>query len=159
ARELARRGVEQIQIDAPQYAYIQEVMTDVGDRDAKLRELVEADNRVLRGIGGVVKCLHVCRGNMRSRFTGTEPYEGFAHAILPNAEYDRILLESDDERSGGFQPLRHLRDDALAVLGLVTTKRPEMESPAELERRIHEASEYVPLDRLALSTQCGFASN
>src|SRR5439155_26256638 len=109
--------------DAPHYAYIQEVMVDVDDRDAKLRELVEADNRVLRGVDGVVKCLHICRGNMRGRFTGTEPYGGFAHAILPHAEYDRILLEYDDERSGGFDPLRYLRDDAVAVLGLVTTKR------------------------------------
>jgi methionine synthase II (cobalamin-independent) len=159
AVELARRGVAQIQLDAPQYAYLQVVLPDVDDRDAKLRELVEVDNEVLRGLDGVTRCLHICRGNMRSRFTGTEPYDGFAHAVLPYADYDRILLEYDDERSGGFGPLRHLREDAIAVLGLVTTKRADMESAEELRARIDDASRYVPLERLALSTQCGFASN
>jgi len=159
AVELARRGVAQIQLDAPQYAYLQEVMADVGDRDAKLRELVEADNGVLAGLHGVTRALHICRGNMRSRFTGTEPYDGFAHAVLPHADYDRILLEYDDERSGGFAPLRHLREDALAVLGLITTKRADMESAEEVRARIEDAARHVPLERLALSTQCGFASN
>jgi len=159
AEELARRGVAHVQLDAPHYAYLQEVMTDTEDRDAKLRELVEIDNQVLSGIPGITSALHVCRGNMRSRFTGTEPYDGFAHAILPYAEYDRILLEYDDERSGGFGPLRHLREDAVAVLGLITTKRGAMESADELVARIDEAAEHVPLQRLALSTQCGFASN
>ena len=159
AAELARRGVAQIQLDAPQYAYLQEVMADVGDRDAKLRELVEADNGVLAGVDGVTTALHICRGNMRSRFTGTEPYDGFAHAVLPHADYDRLLLEYDDERSGGFAPLRHLRDGAVAVLGLVTTKRADMESRDELLARIEDAAAHVPLERLALSTQCGFASN
>ena len=159
ALELARRGVAQIQLDAPQYAYLQDVMADVGDRDAKLRELVEADNGVLAGLEGVTSALHICRGNMRSRFTGTEPYDGFAHAVLPHAEYDRVLLEYDDERSGGFAPLRHLRDGAVAVLGLVTTKRADMESHDELLARIEDAARHVPLGRLALSTQCGFASN
>ena len=159
ARELARRGVAQIQLDAPQYAYLQDVLPGVDDRDARLREIVEADNEVLRGLDGVVRCLHICRGNMRSRFTGTEPYDGFAHAVLPYADYDRVLLEYDDERSGGFAPLRHLREDAVAVLGLVTSKRAEMESADELKSRIDDASRYVPLERLALSTQCGFASN
>lgn len=135
------------------------MLPDVEDRDAKLRELVEVDNEVLRGLDGVTRCLHICRGNMRSRFTGTEPYDGFAHAVLPYAEYDRILLEYDDERSGGFAPLRHLREDAIAVLGLVTSKRAEMESAEELKARIDEASRSVPLERLAVSTQCGFASN
>jgi 5-methyltetrahydropteroyltriglutamate--homocysteine methyltransferase len=158
AIELARRGVAQIQLDAPHYAYLQEVLADIGDRDAKLRELVEVDNEVLRDLD-VTRCLHICRGNMRGRFTGTEPYDGFAHAILPHAEYERLLLEYDDERSGGFAPLRHLRPDAVAVLGLVTTKQSELEPAAELRARIDEASRHIPLERLALSTQCGFASN
>jgi 5-methyltetrahydropteroyltriglutamate--homocysteine methyltransferase len=158
ASELARRGVAQIQLDAPHYAYLQEVL-DVEDRDEQLRELVEVDNEVLRGLGGVTRCLHICRGNMRGRFTGTEPYDGFAHAVLPHADYERILLEYDDERSGGFAPLRHLRANAVAVLGLVTTKRPEIEPSEELKARIENASRHVPLERLALSTQCGFASN
>jgi 5-methyltetrahydropteroyltriglutamate--homocysteine methyltransferase len=158
ARELAARGVAHIQLDAPHYAYIQTVMPDVADRDATLRRLVEHDNRVLRGVDGVTSCLHICRGNYKSRFTGTEPYDAFAASILPCAEFDRLLLEYDDERSGGFAPLCHAREGATVVLGLVTTKRPAMEAPDELKRRIEEASRYVPLERLAVSTQCGFGS-
>jgi 5-methyltetrahydropteroyltriglutamate--homocysteine methyltransferase len=158
AVELAARGAAYIQLDAPHYAYIQAVLPGVSDRDAVLRRLVEHDNRVLRGIPGVTTCLHICRGNYKSRFTGTEPYDAFAASILPYAEFDRLLLEYDDERSGGFAPLRHARDDATIVLGLVTTKRSEMESAGELEARIEEASRHVPLERLALSTQCGFGS-
>ncbi len=72
---------------------------------------------------------------------------------------DRLLLEYDDERSGGFEPLRHARDDQTVVLGLLTTKRSDMEPESEIRQRIEEASRYVPLERLALSTQCGFSSN
>jgi 5-methyltetrahydropteroyltriglutamate--homocysteine methyltransferase len=133
-------------------------MPDVTDRHATLRRLVEVDNRVLQGVEGVTRCLHICRGNYKSRFTGTEPYDGFAASILPYAEFDRLLLEYDDERSGGFTPLRHARDDAIVVLGLVTTKRSHLESSDELKARIDEASRYLPLERLALSTQCGFGS-
>jgi 5-methyltetrahydropteroyltriglutamate--homocysteine methyltransferase len=158
ARELAARGAAHIQLDAPHYAYIQTVMPDVSDHHSTLRRLVEQDNRVLRRIDGVTKSLHICRGNYKSRFTGTEPYDAFAASILPYAEFDRLLLEYDDERSGGFAPLRHTREDATVVLGLVTTKRPAMEPPDELKRRIEEAGRYVPLERLALSTQCGFGS-
>ena len=158
ALELAARGAAHIQLDAPHYAYIQTVLPEISDRDATLRRLVECDNRVLRGIEGVTTCLHICRGNYKSRFTGTEPYETFAASILPYAEFDRLLLEYDDERSGGFAPLRHAREDATVVLGLVTTKRSDMESADELKARIEEASRHVPLERLALSTQCGFGS-
>jgi 5-methyltetrahydropteroyltriglutamate--homocysteine methyltransferase len=158
ALELAAHGAAYIQLDAPHYAYIQTVMPDVADRDATLRRLVECDNRVLRGVEGVTTCLHICRGNYKSRFTGTEPYDGFAGSILPYAEFDRLLLEYDDERSGGFAPLRHAREDAVVVLGLVTTKRSDLEDADELKARIEQASRYVPLERLALSTQCGFGS-
>ncbi len=158
AVELAARGAAHIQLDAPHYAYIQVVLPDVEDRDATLRRLVECDNRVLRGVEGVTTCLHICRGNYKSRFTGTEPYDGFAASIFPHAEFDRLLLEYDDERSGGFAPLRHARDDATVVLGLLTTKRSDLESADELKARIDDASRYVPLERLALSTQCGFGS-
>jgi len=157
AVQLARRGAAHIQLDAPHYAYIQAVLPDVGDRDETLRRLVESDNRVLRGLG-VTTCLHICRGNYKSRFTGTEPYDGFAASILPYAEFDRLLLEYDDERSGGFASLRHAREDATVVLGLLTTKRSDLESADELKARIDDASRYVPLERLALSTQCGFGS-
>ena len=129
------------------------------DRNATLRHLVETDNRVFDGVEGVTKSLHICRGNDRSHFTGTEPYDEFAAAIFPHTVADRLLLEYDDERSGGFAPLRHARDDQTVVLGLVTTKRSDMESADELKQRIDEAAQYMPLERLALSTQCGFGSN
>jgi 5-methyltetrahydropteroyltriglutamate--homocysteine methyltransferase len=159
AKALAAAGANHIQLDAPHYAYIQKVMAGVEDRDATLQRLVAADNRVFEGVEGVTKSLHICRGNDRSHFTGTEPYDEFAAAILPNTSAERLLLEYDDERSGGFAPLRFAREDQTVVLGLVTTKRSDMESADELKRRIEEASQYVPLERLALSTQCGFGSN
>jgi 5-methyltetrahydropteroyltriglutamate--homocysteine methyltransferase len=159
AKALVAAGVDHIQLDAPHYAYIQKLVKDVTDRNATLRHLVETDNAVFDGIEGVTKSLHICRGNDRSHYTGTEPYDDFAAAIFPHTAADRLLLEYDDERSGGFSPLRHAREDQTVVLGLVTTKRSDMESPDELKQRIEEASRYMPLERLALSTQCGFGSN
>jgi 5-methyltetrahydropteroyltriglutamate--homocysteine methyltransferase len=159
AKLLAAAGADVIQLDAPQYAYIQNFLPPGEDRNAALRRLVEQDNRVFEGVEGVTTALHICRGNDRSRFTGTEPYDDFAAAIFPHTAAQRLLLEYDDERSGGFVPLRWTREDQVVVLGLVTTKRSELESADELKQRIDEASHYFPLERLALSTQCGFASN
>lgn len=159
AKILAKNGADFIQLDAPHYAYIQKLTDVKEDRNRVLRELVEADNRVFEGVEGAVTAVHVCRGNDRSHFTGTEPYDDFAAAIFPHTIAKRLLLEYDDDRSGGFRPLRHVRDDQEVVLGLVTTKRSEMESPDELKARIDQAAKYVPMERLALSTQCGFGSN
>jgi 5-methyltetrahydropteroyltriglutamate--homocysteine methyltransferase len=160
AKAAVAAGADYVQLDAPHYAYIQKFMTGVEDRDATLRELVVQDNRVFEGVdGGVTTAVHICRGNDRSHFTGTEPYDEFAASIFPHTAAQRLLLEYDDERSGGFKPLRFVRDDQTVVLGLVTTKRSAMESADELKQRIEDASLYVPLERLALSTQCGFASN
>lgn len=159
AHALAAAGVDHIQLDAPHYAYIQKIMAGVEDRDAALRRAVEIDNRVFAGLEGVTTALHVCRGNDRSHFTGTEPYDAFAASILPYTAAQRLMLEYDDERSGGFAPLRFARDDQTVVLGLVTTKRSDMEDPDELKQRIEDASQHVPMERLALSTQCGFGSN
>ncbi|MFN8221629.1 MAG: cobalamin-independent methionine synthase II family protein [Gaiellales bacterium] len=159
AKALVAAGVDYVQIDAPHYAYIQQVRPGVTDRDETLKYLIEWDNKVLDGIDGVVTGIHVCRGNDRSHFTGTEPYDELAESIFPRVAAQRLLLEYDDARSGGFEPLKHVRDDQTVVLGLVTTKRSELEDPDELKRRIEDASKYVPLERLALSTQCGFGSN
>jgi methionine synthase II (cobalamin-independent) len=156
---LADAGVDQVQLDVPHYAYIQKVMAGVSDRDATLRSIVETDNRVIEGIDGITTAMHICRGNDRSHFTGTEPYDEFAASIFPHTAATRLLLEYDDDRSGGFAPLVHAREDQEVVLGLVTTKRSDMETEDELKARIEEASAYMPLDRLALSTQCGFGSN
>jgi 5-methyltetrahydropteroyltriglutamate--homocysteine methyltransferase len=159
AKAAVAAGADVIQLDAPHYAYIQKFMAGVEDRDATLRRLVTRDNGVFEGLDGVTTALHICRGNDRSHFTGTEPYDEFAQSIFPHTAAQRLLLEYDDERSGGFKPLRWTRDDQAVVLGLVTTKRSDMETADELKQRIDEASKYLPLERLALSTQCGFASN
>jgi 5-methyltetrahydropteroyltriglutamate--homocysteine methyltransferase len=159
ARALAAAGVDYIQLDAPHYAYIQKVRPGVVDRDATLRELIALDNQVLAGVDGPITGIHICRGNDRSHFTGTEAYDDLARSIFPHVAAERLLLEYDDERSGGFEPLRWARDDQVVVLGLVTTKRSDLETADELKQRIDEASRYVPLERLALSTQCGFGSN
>jgi len=78
--------------------------------------------------------------------------------VFRRTRFDRFLLEYDDERSGGFEPLKHVPEDRTVVLGLITSKKPELESKGELKQRIEDASKYVPLERLALSSQCGFAS-
>jgi 5-methyltetrahydropteroyltriglutamate--homocysteine methyltransferase len=160
ARALAAAGVAYLQIDAPQYTYIGDpsIRPDVQDPTAELRRLLANDSRVLDGVSGVITGLHLCRGNYKSKFTGTAPYAGFAEVVFEEAPFDRLLLEYDDDRSGGFEPLRHLRSNMTAVLGLVTSKSPELESRDQLLRRIEAATKYVPIDRLALSTQCGFAS-
>ena len=102
--------------------------------------------------------LHICRGNARSLALSEGPYDGLAEACFPHLNVDRFLLEYDDGRSGGFAPLQLIPRDKQVVLGLITTKRPELEDKAFLIRRIEEASRHVELDRLAISPQCGFAS-
>ena len=118
------------------------------------------DNRVLEGVEGVVTGIHICRGNDRSHFTGTEPYDDLAASIFPHVlRSDSCSSTTTSGRAESFEPLRWARDDQVVVLGLVTTKRSELEAADELKQRIEEASAYVPLERLALSTQCGFGSN
>jgi 5-methyltetrahydropteroyltriglutamate--homocysteine methyltransferase len=160
ARALAAAGAAYLQIDAPQYTYITDktIRPDVTDPLGTLQKMITADNRVFEGVTGALTGLHLCRGNYRSKFTGTKPYDDYAEMVFSNARVVRLLLEYDDYRSGDFTPLRFVPPDVTVVLGLVTTKRSELESEDELRRRIDAAARYVPLERLALSTQCGFAS-
>jgi 5-methyltetrahydropteroyltriglutamate--homocysteine methyltransferase len=102
--------------------------------------------------------MHICRGNNRSAYMARGGYEPVAEHLFGTVPVDRFLLEYDDERSGGFEPLRFVRPGAMVVLGLVSTKTPVLESQDDLRRRIDEAARYVPLENLALSPQCGFAS-
>jgi 5-methyltetrahydropteroyltriglutamate--homocysteine methyltransferase len=155
---LAAAGAAQVQLDAPHYSYIATIQPDVEDPEATLVDAVRRDQEVFDGVD-VVSALHVCRGNNRSRYVGSDPYEAFADALFPEIRVDRVLLEYDDDRSGGFDPLRLLADDVTIVLGLLTTKRSALEDRASLRARIDEAAGLVGLDRLALSTQCGFASD
>ena len=102
---------------------------------------------------------HVCRGNQDSRWLAQGSYEAVAPVLFRKIKAQRLLLEYDDPRSGSFEPLKYVPDDKVVVLGLVTTKTSRLETFAELFGRIGEASRYVPLERLALSPQCGFASS
>jgi 5-methyltetrahydropteroyltriglutamate--homocysteine methyltransferase len=102
--------------------------------------------------------IHLCRGNNQSKFYASGGYDPIAEQVFQRTRFDRFLLEYDDARSGGFEPLAHVPEDRTVVLGLVTTKKPALESKDDLKRRIEEASAYLPLERLALSPQCGFAS-
>jgi 5-methyltetrahydropteroyltriglutamate--homocysteine methyltransferase len=162
--ELVRLGCRYVQIDAPQYAALLDpAIRDGyrrrgGDPDRMLDTTVEMDNAIIEGHPGVTFGLHICRGNNQSMFYASGGYDAIAARVFRRARFDRFLLEYDDERSGTFAPLRHVPDDRVVVLGLVTTKRPRLETVEELRARIADAARVVPLERLALSPQCGFAS-
>jgi 5-methyltetrahydropteroyltriglutamate--homocysteine methyltransferase len=127
-----------------------------------LEETVSSDNEVIaaarRKLPGVTVGVHFCRGNNRSAWASSGGYETIAERLFGEVDADRFLLEYDTERAGGFEPLRFVPAGKTVVLGLVSSKTPELESKDELRRRIDEASRYVPLENLALSPQCGFAS-
>jgi 5-methyltetrahydropteroyltriglutamate--homocysteine methyltransferase len=103
-------------------------------------------------------CIHMCRGNHESSWVAEGGYDPVAEVVFGETQVDGFFLEYDSPRAGTFAPLRYLTDGKIAVLGLVTSKKPDMESKDELKRRIDEAAKVVPLDQLALSPQCGFAS-
>ncbi|MDR7482603.1 MAG: methionine synthase [Armatimonadota bacterium] len=160
-------GVHYIQVDAPRYSYYVDprwrayIRNEVGmEPEAALEEAIRADNTCLEGARGrgAVIGFHLCRGNNRSQWYAEGGYDAIAERLFGGLQVDRFLLEYDDERSGTFEPLRFVPADKTVVLGLVSTKRPQLESKATLLRRIEEAARYVPLDRLAMSPQCGFAS-
>jgi len=163
---LIAEGVQYIQFDAPYYSHYldprqRQQMKQAGlNPDQELESAIAGDNTALQGVprGGVTLALHVCRGNSRSRWYTEGGYDAIAEKLFGMLDVDRFLLEYDSERSGGFQPLRLVPRGKDVVLGLVTTKEPRLESPDELRRRIDEAARHVPLENLALSPQCGFAS-
>jgi 5-methyltetrahydropteroyltriglutamate--homocysteine methyltransferase len=164
---LADAGVKYIQIDAPRYSYYMDpkwrewIRTEIGmDPDAALEEAVRADNACFRAARrpGVTLAIHLCRGNNRSHWYAEGGYDAIAEKLFGTLEVDRFLLEYDDQRSGTFEPLRFIPKGKTVVLGLVSSKIPQMEDPKQLTKRIEEASRYVPMENLALSPQCGFAS-
>src|SRR6266704_2465352 len=128
--------------------------------DVLLDESIRADNACFNAARhpGVTLAIHLCRGNNRSHWYAEGGYDAIAEKLFTTLAVDRFLLEYDDERSGTFAPLRFVPKGKTVVLGLVSSKRPELESGDALIRRIHEAAQYVPLENLALSPQCGFAS-
>jgi len=163
--ELVRLGATYIQIDAPHYT----AMLDPGTRsfyeeqgwtlDQWLGRGIEMENALMQGFSEVTFGFHLCRGNQGSRWLVAGGYDLIARPIFQKIRAQRLMLEYDDERSGSFAPLRHVSDDKMIVLGLVTTKSPRHETQQELTARIKEASRFVELDRLALSPQCGFSTS
>jgi 5-methyltetrahydropteroyltriglutamate--homocysteine methyltransferase len=164
---LSAEGVKYIQIDAPRYSYYMDpkwrewIRTEIGmDPDVALDEAIKADNACFRAARrpGVTLAIHLCRGNNRSHWYAEGGYDAIAEKMFTTLDVDRFLLEYDDARSGTFEPLRFIPKGKTVVLGLISSKVPQMEDPDQLAKRVDEASRYVPLESLALSPQCGFAS-
>jgi 5-methyltetrahydropteroyltriglutamate--homocysteine methyltransferase len=163
--ELVSLGCEYIQVDAPELA----TLVDPRIRDwaealgfsaeRMLSEGIELINSMVQGISGVRLGIHLCRGNNAGMWMASGGYDYIATALFERATaFDAFFLEYDDARSGSFEPLAGAPDDKQVVLGLVSTKKPDMEAAEELAARIDEAARFFPREQLGLSTQCGFAS-
>jgi methionine synthase II (cobalamin-independent) len=164
-RRIAELGCTYLQFDDTSLAYLNDpeqrrMMAERGD-DAEHLHLryIRQINAALAGRpDGMTITTHMCRGNFRSSWAAEGGYDFVAEALFNELAVDGFFLEYDDARSGGFEPLRFVPKGKLVVLGLVTTKRGELESKDELKRRIDQASKFVPLEQLCLSPQCGFSS-
>ena len=162
--ELQRLGCTYVQIDAPQYAALLDETIREGyrqrgaDPDRLLESCIELDNAIIDGHPGMTFGIHICRGNHKSMFYASGGYDRIAEQVFRRARFHRFLLEYDDERSGTFEPLQYVPDDRVVVLGLVSSKHARLEAMDDLRRRVAEAARFVPLERLAISPQCGFAS-
>lgn len=162
--ELVEAGCDYIQLDSPRYTHLvsdegQENLRNLGlDTEAWLGEMIASDNELINAFPEVTWAVHLCRGNHRSMWSVEGGYDAIAEQLFNDLACDRIFAEYDSPRAGSFEPLRFVPDDKAVVLGLITTKQPELEDPDQLKRRIEEASTYIPSERLGLSPQCGFAS-
>jgi 5-methyltetrahydropteroyltriglutamate--homocysteine methyltransferase len=164
-RGLAELGCTYLQLDDTSLAYVndprqREHIAEIGGDPEHQHEAYIANiNRAIADRPAEVTITtHMCRGNNQSMWAASGSYDFVADALFNQLEVDGFFMEWDDERSGGFEPLRYVPKGKTVVLGLVTTKRPELESKDDLKRRIEEASKYVDLDQLCLSPQCGFSS-
>jgi 5-methyltetrahydropteroyltriglutamate--homocysteine methyltransferase len=162
--ELARLGCQYIQIDAPEFGMLidphqQAWFAAKGFQPERmLHDGIDMINAVIAGHPAITFGLHICRGNDANRYMARGGYDSIAREVFARSNAQRLLLEYDDERSGSFAPLADVPEDVTVVLGLISTKNARVETPEELKARINEASTYIPLERLALSPQCGFAS-
>jgi 5-methyltetrahydropteroyltriglutamate--homocysteine methyltransferase len=164
-RAVAQLGCTYLQFDDTSLAYLndpaqREAMEQRGEDSAHLHETyVRNINNALAGRpAGLAVTTHLCRGNFRSSWAAEGGYDFVAETLFGELDVDGFFLEYDDARSGGFEPLRFVAPGKMVVLGLVTTKRGELESKDELMRRIEEASRFVAIEQLCLSPQCGFSS-
>ena len=162
---LAALGCTYLQFDDTSLAYLNdpaqraEIAARGEDADhLHLRYIRQVNAALASKPAGLAVTTHLCRGNFRSSWAASGGYDFVAEALFGELNVDGFFLEFDDERSGGFEPLRFVPPGKMVVLGLVTTKRGELEDPDALKRRIEEASRYVPLEQLCLSGQCGFSS-
>ena len=163
-KQLWDAGCRYIHIDAPSYtAYVDEEMlagmkARGEDPQHNLNHSLAADNAVAQSLPGATFGIHLCRGNAQGMWHRRGSYDAIAERLFNTLAHTRFLLEYDDERSGGFEPLRFVPKGKVVVLGLISTKTSRVETVDELRRRIDEAAKYLPLDQLALSPQCGFSS-
>ncbi len=164
-RRLAEMGCRYLQLDDTSLAYLNDPAqrAEIAERgeDAEhlhLRYIKQVNDAVGGRPEGMAVTTHMCRGNFRSSWAAAGGYDFVAEALFSELNVDGFFLEYDDERSGGFEPLRFVPKGKMVVLGLVTTKRGALEDPDTLKRRIDEAARFVPLDQLCLSPQCGFSS-
>lgn len=164
---LVAEGTPYIQIDSIRYVFDytderrRQEWRDWGvDPETAIDQDVDADNALIAGLprDGVTYGLHMCRGNFFSRWYAEGGYDRIAERVFPKLNYDRFLLEYDTARAGGFEPLRFVPNGKVVALGLVSTKVPALEDQDEIRRRVDQASKFVPLEDLALTGQCGFAS-
>jgi 5-methyltetrahydropteroyltriglutamate--homocysteine methyltransferase len=163
---LEAAGCRYVQIDDPMLTYflderLRANVCEIGeDPDRLIRKYVEVLNAcVSKRRSDTAVGVHLCRGNSRSTWMAEGSYERIAETVFGGLDFDAFFLEYDDPRSGGFEPLRFLPKGKIAVLGLITTKRPDLERRDEIERRIDAAARFVSRTDLAISPQCGFASN
>jgi 5-methyltetrahydropteroyltriglutamate--homocysteine methyltransferase len=164
-RGIAAAGCTYLQLDDTSLAYLNdpaqraELAAQGRDAEHQHERYIRQINAALAGRPeGLTVTTHMCRGNFRSSWVAEGGYDFVAEALFGGLDVDGFFLEYDDARSGGFEPLRFVPPGKRVVLGLVTTKRPELESKDDLKRRIDEAARYVPMEQLALSPQCGFSS-
>lgn len=164
-RELARLGCTYVQLDAPHYPLLIDPKWSAfyeargWSAESWIGYGVELDNAVIDAAPGVTFGFHLCKGNQDSRWLVAGGYGDIAKPVFEGVRAHRLLLEYDDERSGGFEPLALVPDDRVVVLGLVTTKNARLEDEDELVARVREAADVVDLDRLAVSPQCGFSTS
>jgi len=164
--DFAAAGCRYLQIDETNYAYLcdptlrEQVRTKIHEDPAQLpHTYARLLNQAVAGRPkDMVVCIHICRGNSQSSWVAEGGYDPVAETLFNEIDVDGYFLEYDSPRAGDFSPLRFVPKGKMIVLGLVTTKRPQLETKDELKRRIDEAERYVPLEQLALSPQCGFAS-
>jgi 5-methyltetrahydropteroyltriglutamate--homocysteine methyltransferase len=164
-RRIGESGCTYLQFDDTSLAYLNDpqqrkhVAEIGGDAEHQHEAYIAHINEALAGRPeGMAVTTHMCRGNFRSSWVAEGGYDFVAEALFNDLDVDGFFMEWDDARSGGFEPLRFVPKDKVVVLGLVTTKRGEIEAKDDLKRRIDEASQYVDVDQLCLSPQCGFSS-